>query len=112
VWWHEKAQVGIDLFGVKAHGDLMCAVNVPYGHNWPSTSSHFCNLGNTFRASVIGGQTVDLLRQELILRDSRLLTTNQKAGSSNLSGRAILNLPFLSSAYEHTLLIDFQKMGS
>jgi hypothetical protein len=32
-----------------------CAVNVPYGHNPPSISSYFCNLSNTFRASVFCG---------------------------------------------------------
>ena len=41
--------------GIEAYGNLECAVNVPYGHNWLSTSSYFCNLGNTFRASVSWG---------------------------------------------------------
>jgi len=41
--------------GIEARGNLECAVNVPYGDNWLSTSSHFCNLGNTFRASVSWG---------------------------------------------------------
>ena len=40
--------------------DLMCAVNVPYRHNWPSTFGYFCNLGDTFRASVFCGQVIDL----------------------------------------------------
>jgi hypothetical protein len=52
---------------IEAYGNLECAVNVPYGDNWLSTSSYFCNLGNTFRASVIRGQTVDLLGREVIL---------------------------------------------
>jgi hypothetical protein len=35
--------------------DLICAVNVPYGHNPLSISSYFYNLRNTFRASVFCG---------------------------------------------------------
>jgi hypothetical protein len=35
--------------------DLMCAVNVPYRYNRQSTFSHFCNPGDTFRASVFCG---------------------------------------------------------
>jgi hypothetical protein len=46
---------GMDAgLGIR-HGDLECAVNVPYGRNRPSTSSHFCNPDNTFRASVFVG---------------------------------------------------------
>jgi hypothetical protein len=74
--------------GIGTHSDLECAVNVPYGHNPPSTYGFFCNPDDTFRASVIYGQSVDLHRREINFGDSRLLTTNQKAGSSNLSGRA------------------------
>jgi hypothetical protein len=73
---------------IPKNADLECAVNVPYGDNCLSTSSHFSNLSDTFRASVICGQTIDLLRREMLFGDSRPLTTNQKAGSSNLSGRA------------------------
>lgn len=41
--------------GIEARGNLECAVNVPYRRNWPSTFSHFCNPGDTFRASVFCG---------------------------------------------------------
>jgi hypothetical protein len=51
---------GNGSLGIEAHGNLECAVNVPYRHNWPSTFSYFCNPGETFRASVFCGQAIDL----------------------------------------------------
>jgi hypothetical protein len=51
---------GMAASGIEAHGNLECAVNVPYRHNWPSTFSYFCNPGETFRASVFCGQAIDL----------------------------------------------------
>ena len=77
---------------------LKCAINASRGHNSPSTFSHFCNPEDAFRASVICGQSIDLLRRVIISRDFRLLTTNQKAGSSNLSGRAINIFPLVKSS--------------
>jgi hypothetical protein len=43
----------------SAHG--VCAVNVPFVQNWRSTFSHFCNLSETFRASLFGGKSLILL---------------------------------------------------
>ena len=49
-----RSRQEIAALAIKAHRS-QCAVNVPYRHNWPSTFSHFCNPGDTFRASVFCG---------------------------------------------------------
>jgi hypothetical protein len=78
------------------HTDLMCAVNVPYRHNSPSTFSHFCNPDDTFRASVFCGQAIDLNGRPGPIRTGDPLLRRQMLYPTELRARGFI----LSAQYK------------
>jgi hypothetical protein len=75
---------------IEAYGNLECAVNVPYGNNWLSTSSHFCNLGDTFRARVFCGQAINLNGRPGPIRTGDPLLRRQMLYPTELRARAFI----------------------
>ena len=75
---------------ISGHTDLMCAVNVPCRHNWPSTFGYFCNPGDTFRASVFCGQAVDLNGRPGPIRTGDPLLRRQMLYPTELRARAFI----------------------
>ena len=81
---------GMAASAIEAYGNLECAVNVSYGDNWLSTSSHFCNLGDTFRASVFCGQAIDLNGGPGPIRTGDPLLRRQMLYPTELRARAFI----------------------
>ncbi len=75
---------------ILAHSDLECAVNVPYGDNWPSTFGYFCNPCDTFRASVFCGQAIDLNGGPGPIRTGDPLLRRQMLYPTELRARAFI----------------------
>ena len=69
--------------------ELMCAVNVPYRLSRYAPKWAFLIPYSSASVRAWLRQAVDFIGGDEILEALFSLTTNQKAGSSNLSGRAI-----------------------